>query len=99
MSQGIKISLDDMGRILIPAAVQSRLGLSPGMRLVVEEGDQGSVRLRVQSEPPVLVDKGGVLVVRAEPLSDLTDVTRHERNRRVSTPSHSPDSRSAVDPA
>jgi bifunctional DNA-binding transcriptional regulator/antitoxin component of YhaV-PrlF toxin-antitoxin module len=88
-----------MGRILIPAAVQSRLGLSPGMSLVVEEGDQGSMRLRVQSEPPVLVDKGGVLVVRAEPLSDLTDVTRHERNRRVSTPSHSPDSRSAVDPA
>jgi bifunctional DNA-binding transcriptional regulator/antitoxin component of YhaV-PrlF toxin-antitoxin module len=83
MSQVIKISLDDMGRILIPAAVQSRLGLSPGMRLVVEAGDQGSVRLRVQSELPVLVDKAGVLVVRAEPLSDLTDVTRHERNRRV----------------
>jgi len=63
MSQAIKISPDDMGRILIPAAVQSRLGLSPGMSLVVEEGDQGSVRLRVQSEPPVLVDKAGVLVV------------------------------------
>jgi bifunctional DNA-binding transcriptional regulator/antitoxin component of YhaV-PrlF toxin-antitoxin module len=99
MSQVINISLDDMGRILIPAAVQSRLGLSPGMSLVVEEGDQGSMRLRVQSEPLVLVDKGGVLVVRAEPLSDLTDVTRHERNRRVSAVSHSPDSRSAVDPA
>ena len=83
MGQVIKISLDDMGRILIPAAMQSRLGLSPGMSLVVEEGDQGSVRLRVQSEPPVLVDKGGVLVVRAEPLGDLGDVTRHERNRRV----------------
>ena len=83
MSQAIKISPDDMGRILIPAAVQSRLGLSPGMSLVVEEGDQGSVRLRVQSEPPVLVDKAGVLVVRAEPLGHLADVTRHERNRRV----------------
>ena len=83
MSQVIKISLDDMGRILIPATVQSRLGLSPGMNLVVEEGDQGSVRLRIQSEPPELVDKAGVLVVRAEPLGDLTDVTRHERNRRV----------------
>jgi bifunctional DNA-binding transcriptional regulator/antitoxin component of YhaV-PrlF toxin-antitoxin module len=83
MSQVIKISLDDMGRILIPAAVQSRLGLSPGMSLVVEKGDQGSVRLRIQSEPPVLVDKAGVLVVRAEPLSDLTNVTRRERERRV----------------
>ena len=83
MSQAIKVSLDDMGRILIPAAVQSRLGLSPGTNLVVEEGDQGSVRLRIQSEPPELIDKAGVLVVRAEPLGDLTDVTRHERNRRV----------------
>jgi bifunctional DNA-binding transcriptional regulator/antitoxin component of YhaV-PrlF toxin-antitoxin module len=83
MSQVIKISLDDMGHILIPAAVQSRLGLSPGMRLVVEEGDQGSVCLRVQSEPPMLVDKAGVLIVRAEPLSDLPDFIRYERNRRV----------------
>ena len=83
MSQVIKISLDDMGRIVIPAAVQSRLGLSPGMTLVVEEGDQGSVCLRIQSEPPELVDKAGVLVVRAEPLGDLTDVTWHERNRRA----------------
>jgi len=69
MSQVIKISLDDKGRILIPAALRSRLGLSPGMNLVVEDGDQDSVRLRVQSRPPVLVDKAGVLVVRAEPLS------------------------------
>jgi hypothetical protein len=29
----------------------------------------------------MLVDKSGVLVVRAEPLSDLTNVTRHERDR------------------
>ena len=83
MSPVIKISLDDMGRILIPAAVQSRLGLSAGMNLVVEEGDQGSVCLRIQSEPPQLVDKAGVLVVRAEPLGYLAKVTRHERNRRV----------------
>ena len=83
MSQVFKISLDGMGRILIPAAVQSRLGLSPGMSLVVEKEDQGGVRLRIQSEPPVLVDKAGVLVVKAEPISDLANVTRRERDRRV----------------
>ena len=83
MSQVVKISLDGMGRILIPAAVQSRLGLSPGMSLVVEKEDQGGVRLRIQSEPPVLVDKAGVLVVKAEPISDLANVTRRERDRRV----------------
>ena len=84
MDQVIKISLDGMGRILIPAAVQSRLGLSPGMSLVVEEVDQEGVRLRIQSEPPVLIDKAGVLVVRAEPIGDLADATRRERDRRVS---------------
>jgi bifunctional DNA-binding transcriptional regulator/antitoxin component of YhaV-PrlF toxin-antitoxin module len=83
MNQVIKISLDGMGHILIPAAVQSRLGLSPGMSLVVEKGDQGGVRLRIQSEPPILVDKAGVLVVRAEPIGDLANVTRRERDRRV----------------
>jgi bifunctional DNA-binding transcriptional regulator/antitoxin component of YhaV-PrlF toxin-antitoxin module len=83
MSRIIKVSLDDNGRILIPAALQSSLGLSPGMNLVVEEGEQDNVRLRVQSKPPVLVDKAGVLVVRAEPLSDLTNVARRERDRRV----------------
>jgi bifunctional DNA-binding transcriptional regulator/antitoxin component of YhaV-PrlF toxin-antitoxin module len=84
MDQVIKISLDGMGRILIPATVQSRLGLSPGMSLVVEEVDEEGVRLRIQSEPPVLIDKAGVLVVRAEPIGDLADVTRRERDRRVS---------------
>jgi len=83
MSQEIQVAVDDKGRILIPEAVQSRLGLSPGMNLVVEKGDQGNVRLCVQSRPPVLVDKAGVLVVRAEPLGDLTNVIRHERDRRV----------------
>jgi AbrB family looped-hinge helix DNA binding protein len=81
MNQVIEVSLDDLGRILIPAALRSRLGLSPGMTLVVEKGDQGGVRLRLQSEPPMLVDKGGVLVVRAKPLRDLANVTRHERDR------------------
>jgi AbrB family looped-hinge helix DNA binding protein len=84
MNQVVQVSLDNLGRILIPAALRSRLGLSPGMTLVVEKGDQGGVRLRVQPEPSILVDKGGVLVVRAEPFGDLANVTRHERDRRVS---------------
>lgn len=83
MSQAIKISLDNLGRILIPASLQRRLGLSPGMTLIVEKGDNGGVRLSIQSQSPELVDKAGVLVVRAEPLADLTNIVRHERNRRV----------------
>ncbi len=31
-----------------------------------------------------LVDKQGILIVKAKPLHDLTSITRHERNHRVS---------------
>lgn len=78
-----RVSLDDQGRVLIPATITDRLGLSPGMTLVVEQTDTGDVRLRIESEPPVLVDKGGVLVAQVEAFSDLADVARRERDRRV----------------
>ena len=87
MSQVIEVSLDNRGHLLIPAALRRQLGLLPGMTLVVEEADNHDVRLRIRSEVrevPALVDKDGVLVVRAEPLGDLTDVVRQERDRRVS---------------
>jgi bifunctional DNA-binding transcriptional regulator/antitoxin component of YhaV-PrlF toxin-antitoxin module len=84
MNQIVEVSVDDLGRILIPAALQKRLGLSLGMTLVVEKGDNGDLCLRPQLASPVLVDKGGVLVVRSEPLGDLSDITRQERERRLS---------------
>jgi len=87
MSQVIEVSLDNRGHILIPAALRRQLGLLPGMTLVVEETANRDVRLRVRSEAremPALVDKGGVLVVRAEPLGDLANAVRQECDRRVS---------------
>lgn len=83
MNRVIEVSLDDLGRILIPAELRGRLGLSPGMTLIVEKGEKDGVRLRPQSESPELVEKEGVLVVRAEPLGDLANVIRRERDRRV----------------
>lgn len=76
-------SLDDAGHILMPAAIRERLGLSPGMTLVVEEGDGDDLRLTAQSKPPTLADKAGVLVIRAESLSSLDNVTRRIRDQRV----------------
>jgi len=35
------------------------------------------------AEPSTLVDKGGILVARVEPLCDLTDIVRQERERRT----------------
>jgi hypothetical protein len=36
------------------------------------------------TESPELVDKQGILVVRATSFRDVTNITRYERNRRVS---------------
>ena len=84
MSQVTEISLDDMGRILIPATVQSRLGLLPGMRLIVEESDKDGVRLRIQSEPPVLVDKAGVLEIKTPPfICDSQNFLKFNRSARL----------------
>lgn len=82
MNQVIQVALDELGRILVPAPLRERLHLSPGMTLVVEMGEQGGVRLQPQS-PTVLVEKEGVLVARVHALSDLENVTRNERDRRV----------------
>ena len=83
MNQVIQISLDELGRVFIPSPLREQLHLSPGMTLLVEKADQGGVRLRIQSEPPVLILKNGVLVAKVQALTDLIDVARHERDRRV----------------
>ena len=84
MSQVIQVTVDDQGRIIIPPAIRERLGLSRGMTLVVEDGKEDELCLRVQEGSPLLIDKRGVLVVRAEPLDDLTHIVRRERDRRAS---------------
>ena len=83
MGEAIKVTLDDQGRILLPAEIKVRLGLSAGMTFVAENADNGELGLRVQQNLPVLVDKGGVLVVRAEADADLANVVRQSRDRRV----------------
>ncbi|HIE29203.1 TPA: hypothetical protein EYP66_18175 [Candidatus Poribacteria bacterium] len=69
---------------MIPSTFRNQLGLSQGMILVVEEGGNDELRLRIQEESPTLVDKQGVLVVKVEPSVDLTNITQQERSRRVS---------------
>jgi AbrB family looped-hinge helix DNA binding protein len=84
MSQQSEFAVDSRGCIMIPAEIQHRLGLAPGMTLVVEEGEKGEICLRVQKELPELIDKEGVLVVRAEATGDLTEAVEHEHGRRLS---------------
>jgi AbrB family looped-hinge helix DNA binding protein len=83
MNQQIQISLDELGRIFVPASLREKLHLSPGMTLVVEKGDKGGVQLRIATKPTTLVEKDGMLVARVTALGDLTNVTRNERDRHV----------------
>jgi AbrB family looped-hinge helix DNA binding protein len=84
MSRQSEVTVDSKGCIMIPVEIQHRLGLAPGMTLVVEEREKGEICLRVQKELPELVDKEGVLVVRAEATGDLTQPVEHEHGRRLS---------------
>lgn len=79
----IQVSLDDLGRIFIPAPIRERLNLSPGMTLIVEKGEKGGVQLRVETKPTTLVKEDGLLVARVTALGDLANATRNERDRRV----------------
>ncbi len=81
--QAIQISFDELGHIFIPASANESLHLFPGMLLVVETDEQGGVRLRVKQEPTTIVEKDGLLVAKVTAIGNLTDVTRHERDRRV----------------
>jgi AbrB family looped-hinge helix DNA binding protein len=84
MSEMIQTSVDSQGRIVIPATLKNRLGLSKGMTLVVEDGDNNELCLRIQEEAPMLVDKRGILVVRSKSKTDITNIIQQERNRRIS---------------
>jgi AbrB family looped-hinge helix DNA binding protein len=85
MTELVELSIDEKGHIQIPAALQSRLGLKPGTTLLVEEGENGGVRLRQQLAEATLTDKEGILVVQAQPLEDLTSAVRRTRDRRTSS--------------
>jgi|Deesub1362B_J571_1020462.scaffolds.fasta_scaffold27564_1 AbrB family looped-hinge helix DNA binding protein len=84
MSQQIQITMDSSGRVLIPKAIRSRLGLSPGARFIVEERDAKEILLRPVPQEPRLTDKGGVLVVRSQAVGDIAEAVKESRFARLS---------------
>lgn len=78
-----RIAIDRSGRIRIPKTIRTRLGLSPGTRLVIETHDDEEIRLRPVREQPKLVDKGGVLVVQSSAVEELDGVEKRVRQERL----------------
>ncbi len=82
----MRTTIDKAGRVVIPAALRERAGLSPGSELEITEDDLG-VRLERVAAGPRLVRVGRRLVARPtvpaddRPAVDIAALGEEERNR------------------
>ena len=82
----MRTTIDKAGRVVIPAAVRERAGLSPGSELEVTEDELG-IRLERVAAGPKLVKIGRRLVARPtvgrdnRPDLDIATLIEEERNR------------------
>lgn len=82
----MRTTIDKAGRVVIPAAIRERAGLSAGSEIEVTEDELG-VRLVRVSAPPRLVRIGRRLVARPtvppdeRPPIDVAALVEEERNR------------------
>ena len=82
----MRTTIDKAGRVVIPAAIRDRAGLSPGSEIEVTEDDRG-IRLERVAAGPRLVKVGRRLVARPtvsadrRPSLDIASVIEDERNR------------------
>jgi AbrB family looped-hinge helix DNA binding protein len=86
MSDAIKATIDKAGRVVIPASVRQRAGLTPGSVLEVRLEETG-VRLVRAVPGPELVEVKGRLVARPRvpreslPIVDVARLVEEERDR------------------
>ena len=82
----MKTTIDKAGRVVIPAAVRERAGLTPGAELEITVEDS-AVRLERVASPPRLMKIGRRLVARPtappddRPAIDIASLVEDERNR------------------
>ena len=82
----MRTTIDKAGRVVIPAALRDRAGLTPGAELEISEQD-GALRLERVAAGPRLVKIGRRLVARPtvgaadRPPVDIASVVEEERNR------------------
>ncbi|HUK35464.1 MAG TPA: AbrB/MazE/SpoVT family DNA-binding domain-containing protein [Vicinamibacterales bacterium] len=82
----MRTTIDKAGRVVIPAAIRERAGLTPGAELEITEDELG-VRLERVTAGPRLVKVGRRLVARptvsatARPSIDVAALVEEERSR------------------
>jgi AbrB family looped-hinge helix DNA binding protein len=82
----MRATIDKAGRVVIPAAMRQRAGLTPGTELRVT-ADETGIRLERVAPGPRLVRVGRRLVARpsvtgsARPSLDAATLVEEERNR------------------
>jgi len=82
----MRTTIDKAGRVVIPAAIRERAGLSPGAELEITSDELG-IRLERVATGPRLVKVGRRLVARPSvgadnrPAIDVAALIEEERNR------------------
>ena len=82
----MRTTIDKAGRVVIPAAVREKAGLTPGTELEISVDDLG-VRIERVAPGPKLVRVGRRLVARptaaaaSRPTLDIATLIEEERNR------------------
>jgi AbrB family looped-hinge helix DNA binding protein len=82
----MRTTIDKAGRVVIPAGIRERAGLTAGAEIEVTEDELG-VRLQRVAAGPRLVKVGRRLVARptvprdARPTLDIATLVEEERNR------------------
>jgi AbrB family looped-hinge helix DNA binding protein len=85
-SSTMRTTIDKAGRVVIPAAIRDRAGLTPGTELEITVDDT-SVRIERVAPGPKLVRVGRRLVARptassaSRPTLDIATLIEDERNR------------------
>jgi len=83
---GMRSTIDKAGRVVIPAALRERMGLTPGTALEVTANETG-IRIERVAPGPKLVRVGNRLVAKPtvrsthRPAVDIAALVEEERNR------------------
>jgi AbrB family looped-hinge helix DNA binding protein len=81
----MKTTIDKAGRVVIPATLRERAGLTPGAQIDVSISEGGDITITRPVPPPKLVKVSGITVVRAQtknpPKVDVDKLIREERDR------------------